>query len=436
MRAKLRLLLLATLVSTPLSAIGQETEFPTINTIGRFLGVGYSHTGYHGRRDGRFDAIERRHPASNYGSNGLLYPYDLAYRPVRPMRMPAPAAVHSTPRVAPAMPKIAPPQPAIEPEQVDTPDPTPPKPSVPPPQWLKPHLKQPDIDQKKESTPTEDEVFGELTPPRPPSSQAESPFFLEPSSPSDRPLSGPGPTDLSDDLLSDDLLEDDLLGPEDDTRGRGGDSLLDEDSGESLLDESDDDLLLLDDDDLSARRYQRPTAGEPRTATQPSLGRKVSILQGPIPPSGDPHPSTYAHSQRAELVDYQRQRQLSHTAPQPYAGQRARFTAPPRQYQHSPHSARPTSAIVRYYGLPSRPQNGAQPIAARRPTPQPGAQPQRMTQTRVASQQQMQPNGSHARFAQIPTRKAYRPAQPGTQSRPMQAPQPQPLQWQARPIVR
>lgn len=441
-RAKLRLLLLATLFSTPLTAIAQESEFPTLNTIGRFLGVGYSHTGYHGRRDGRFDAIQNRHPASNYGSGALLYPYDPGYRPVRPMRMPAAGTLHSTPRIAPAMPKIAPPQPATEAEQIDTPDPTPPKPTVPPPQWLKPHLKQPGPDQSQKQVEPRNEVFGELTPPRPPSSQAESPFFLEPASPSDRPergdaLGGPRADQarqdslLSDDLLGDDPLGDDLLGPANDASGQGGESLL-EDGGRSILNDADDDeLLLLDDDDLSARRYQRPTTAEPRTATQPSNRRKVSILQGAIPSSRSPSPSPNTARTQAGFVDYRQPQQLA-TTPQTrqYPAQQ-RFTAPPRQpNQYRVQTVRPAAPVVRYYGAPPRTQANPQRVPIQLTVAPQGMQP------RGAPQQQARPSGSPGRVAAVPGRVVSYPARRGAQLHPTPAPQAQPLQWQTRPIRR
>lgn len=49
--------------------------FPTLNTIGRYFGTGWSHHSYHSTVNGRFTIIEHRHPGSDYPSQGLSYPY-------------------------------------------------------------------------------------------------------------------------------------------------------------------------------------------------------------------------------------------------------------------------------------------------------------------------------------------------------------------------
>lgn len=61
-------------------ATASDYGFPTLNTLGRYLGVGWSHHTYHSPVDGRFDAITNRHPACMYPSNSLSYMYSPDYR--------------------------------------------------------------------------------------------------------------------------------------------------------------------------------------------------------------------------------------------------------------------------------------------------------------------------------------------------------------------
>ncbi len=301
MREKLRWLLIAGLTAAPLSASAQEHEFPALNTIGRFLGVGYSSTGYHNRRDGRFDVIKARQPAY-YPSNALSYPYDPAYRPYRPAHVSPAPAFSTQPYTAPAAaPKAAPELSSDEAEEIQPEEVKPAKPVGPPPQWLKPHLNDDVDDEVLEPSPSDrnperQEVYGELTPPRQPTNRAESPFYIEPDE-------VPGAEDIQErETNKETQLDDRIL----DSDG-GNDSLLEDD----LLDSSDEDLLLddddliLDDDDLSVRRYLKRTAPEPRTATKP--GQKVSVLQSPIPTAQfADSPVRQAPAVRATQVNTQR----------------------------------------------------------------------------------------------------------------------------------
>ncbi|GAB5404957.1 MAG: hypothetical protein Aurels2KO_31880 [Aureliella sp.] len=448
MREKLRWLLIAGLAATPLSASAQEHEFPALNSLGRFLGVGYSNTGYHGRRDGRFDVIKARQP-SHYASSGLSYPYDPAYRPYRPARVtqaPIPGAQQFA---APSGPTAAPELPSDEPEEIKPEEVKPAKPVGPPPQWLKPHLKDTD-EEAIDSSPSDrrlspdsdrDDVYGELTPPRQPSSRAESPFYIEPEE-------VPGPEDVSKRQLesapqSDSLLNDSLLD--------GDDSLLDSED-EGLLDSSDEDLLLddddllLDEDDLSVRRYLRSRSQQPRTATKP--GGKVSVLQSPIPsvsapqltPSAGPPargvvqlpgPQFRPQAQQArQPVQYRTPARVVATSPnqtafrqqaaprfvgtpRPAPGQQMRPAQPAGPYANQ-RTAAPTRRVPGYvvsHQAPARQQSAGhqQATGYRRPAAHSPAQPRIATEPMVANRQTLQ----QYRPSVAPAPQAYPAPQPG-----------------------
>lgn len=190
LRGKLRNLLLATLIASPLTGFAQEHEFPTLNTVGRFLGVGFSHTGYHSRIDGRFNHHNR--PASAYGSSALDFPYSPSYQPFRPARIsPQPQAftapTNVVPTPAPEMPTTEDADESseeIQPEEL-------PKPVGPPPNWLKPYMTEEDKPQQYRNSDDEGRsgpAIDDSRAPRMPSDRAEGPFYLEPedASPSDR----------------------------------------------------------------------------------------------------------------------------------------------------------------------------------------------------------------------------------------------------------
>lgn len=139
--------------------------FPAINTLGRYLGVGWSYHTYHSRVDGRIKAITNRHPAEAYPSSSLSYMYAPGYtnyppaankpqpfwnapvvqniQPVNPLSQPI-SQGSMVPEVArPSnLPKRAPEEKQIEelrpPASVKPQVPA--KPQEPPPGWLKPYL--------------------------------------------------------------------------------------------------------------------------------------------------------------------------------------------------------------------------------------------------------------------------------------------------------
>lgn len=154
-RKSLGIALSLMLVSSVASA--GDYGFPALNTVGRYLGVGWSHHTYHSRVDGRFDVITNRHPASAYPSTALNHIYSPGYvnLPERPYD-PSGANFWGAPiaAVQPNMTSIqsngSVPQPKRAPEEVKAveqlppkaqPKPQqPPKPMEPPPNWLKPYL--------------------------------------------------------------------------------------------------------------------------------------------------------------------------------------------------------------------------------------------------------------------------------------------------------
>lgn len=65
-----RAALLGAVLCNPCSGWAQERELPLLNSIGRYLGIGYTRGGYHAPRDGRPDLISQRHPPSHYRPGG------------------------------------------------------------------------------------------------------------------------------------------------------------------------------------------------------------------------------------------------------------------------------------------------------------------------------------------------------------------------------
>lgn len=157
---------LALLFAGSPAVMADEFGLPTLNTAGRYLGVGWSHHTYHSRVDGRYDVITNRHPACAYPSSALSSFYSPEYTnfPPRPeshsqgigfwrtptiTQLPADATKRDDsilsessrpgaatgPKLAPQLNReeLAPPKVNVRP--VD-----PPKPKEPPPSWLKPYL--------------------------------------------------------------------------------------------------------------------------------------------------------------------------------------------------------------------------------------------------------------------------------------------------------
>lgn len=145
-----RAVLLGIFLAVPQAAQSGENDFPVLNSIGRFWGVGYTQGGYHAAQDGRFDVVTHRHPASNYRSGGLPQYSQPLYSPSphanlspSPVLAPTPAGPKSdgssmTPPKPGAklgeMEALAPPKPA-----------TPSKPAGPPPRWLEDYLQDEDV---------------------------------------------------------------------------------------------------------------------------------------------------------------------------------------------------------------------------------------------------------------------------------------------------
>ncbi|MCA9130639.1 MAG: hypothetical protein KDB22_26305 [Planctomycetales bacterium] len=156
------------------SACSQEYDFPVLNSMGRFLGVGYSRHGYHSAADGRPNIVTRIHAPQKYASGQLMYPYSPGYQPVSTTYQMAPTMSHFHS------------QPASTPPAAVANEETLPAPQEPPPVWLQPYLRE------KAAEPAESSG---ANPPQPPSEQ--EPFFLEEDqlpSPSDRNMEiGPDP---------------------------------------------------------------------------------------------------------------------------------------------------------------------------------------------------------------------------------------------------
>lgn len=154
-----KLLLLAIAPLAPLSAVAQDNEFPVLNSIGRYFGVGYTRGGYHAALDGRFDMSTNSHPASHYRPGGL--PANHAYAsPSLSFGASAYAPPQSTLTPAPAVPM---------PTAMATP-----KAAEPLPQWLERH--------RMEGNPKAPEPPYPLAP-------TDNPTAVDPqSSPSDLPV--------------------------------------------------------------------------------------------------------------------------------------------------------------------------------------------------------------------------------------------------------
>lgn len=155
----------------------QDREFPVMNTIGRYLGVGYTRAGYHAAQDGRMDIVSSRHPASDYRPGGLPV-RSMAYvtgTPIIQSWQPPPIVSvpnHSAPAAkspskdndksteggkAPAKEPAA--SKSLVPEVIETPKPiTPPKPSGPPPSWLKDYLNDEKVPSLKEKLSPKDNI--------------------------------------------------------------------------------------------------------------------------------------------------------------------------------------------------------------------------------------------------------------------------------------
>lgn len=124
MHKKFSTAIILALVSACSTGMAQEHDYPTLNSIGRFLGYGYTNGGYHSGNNGQFDSLKKRHPASSYRSGSLLYPYQAGYQP-RPIHRPF--SISSLPARAVAE------QPSVVPAPVA-------KPAGPPPEWLKKYM--------------------------------------------------------------------------------------------------------------------------------------------------------------------------------------------------------------------------------------------------------------------------------------------------------
>jgi hypothetical protein len=157
------------LLTSPL-AYSNDHGFPTLNTMGRYLGVGWSHHTYHSKVDGRFNVITNRHPACEYPSSSLTHVYDAGYTNYPPRNFPLGSSSNfwqaPTPSVVEQKSKAPQKVSVLESEkgensssrkvELDTqpeivgpeqtkPEPAfiePPKPKEPPPSWLKPFLDQ------------------------------------------------------------------------------------------------------------------------------------------------------------------------------------------------------------------------------------------------------------------------------------------------------
>ncbi len=162
-------------VSLTGAAHAQERNLPALNSFGRFFGIGWSR-GYHaGAYDGRFQHEKASHPASMYGSNALLYPYQPGYEPPRPFMQASPALaqpVYSNTVEMQGFGSILQgpsnqPMPNASTQLMPSQAPAiPAKPIEPPPTWLRPFLKeeanQP-VEQSK-SSPREDVPAEETSP--------------------------------------------------------------------------------------------------------------------------------------------------------------------------------------------------------------------------------------------------------------------------------
>lgn len=161
-----RAVLLGIVLAAPQLGWGAEHEFPVMNSIGRFWGVGYTRGGYQAAQDGRFDVVTARHPASNYRMGGLPN-YSQQHFSTAPMvAAPLPASVlvpnapdrngaanHSA-QGGPAA-NAKPGKPPTSAEVVPVPQPmVPAKPATPPPRWLEDYLQGQESSQSQQSSPS------------------------------------------------------------------------------------------------------------------------------------------------------------------------------------------------------------------------------------------------------------------------------------------
>jgi len=158
-----RAILLGLLAANPLPGRAQDHDFPILNSMGRYLGVGYTRGGYHAAYDGRPNLVTDRHPAADYRPGGFQnYQTPPVYAHPRPTQWQTPPAASLAP-TAPRSPNNAP-QPhgpsaagsdtRAQPEVLQTPPPqAPPKPAGPPPSWLKDYLQDEQAKSPQEATP-------------------------------------------------------------------------------------------------------------------------------------------------------------------------------------------------------------------------------------------------------------------------------------------
>ncbi|MCA9134643.1 MAG: hypothetical protein KDA45_15855 [Planctomycetales bacterium] len=179
---------LGVVLCTPQLGSGQEREYPVLNSIGRYLGVGYTRGGYHAALDGRPNLVTDNRPAAHYGSGQLLHPYNSSYQahtsggsewPLGPSYSGS-GGSHSVVPASPAAPSAKPA----------------PKPAGPTPQWLKPYLNDPP------ASPPE-----EVPTPAPTASKTEALNLLPELSPSDRRSSAPSLQDAAPDHRGQGSLE-------------------------------------------------------------------------------------------------------------------------------------------------------------------------------------------------------------------------------------
>ncbi len=173
--------LLGLLVSTPNCGWAQDREFPTLNSIGRFWGVGYTRGGFHAAQDGRFDVVTNRHPATDYRRGGLPTRNSMNYSPTVDWTPPtaAPPGAFATPTQAPPLnadksqpsnspksPARSNPQSSVPPvtvEAIPAPKPVvPAKPTQPPPAWLQEYLEDEETSSRKNPNPSGDDLPAEL----------------------------------------------------------------------------------------------------------------------------------------------------------------------------------------------------------------------------------------------------------------------------------
>ncbi len=201
-----------------------------LNTVGRFLGMGYTYNGYHSRADGRFGFHAR--PAHSYPSTALtsIYLPQNYARPSNPFPfgMSQRAVIANPQAIAPITPVPAP------------------MPVGPPPQWLEPYLKGNSSEQNT-SRRLPEEVARPQPSREPLGSKSPIQSSLLESESLERGSPDGGLLDLDGDLLESDGLIDGDVSPSDD-----------------------DDLLLLDDDlstqhDQLGNRYNQAQSGEFRS---------------------------------------------------------------------------------------------------------------------------------------------------------------------------